>query len=53
MSAKEIAAVGTRYSPVSPRELESLADGVLDDDGGRLVLTEWDGLSALAEGEAD
>ena len=30
-----------------------LRDGVLDDDGGRLVLTDWDGLSALAEGETD
>ena len=30
-----------------------LRDGVLDDDGGRLVLTDWEGLSALAEGEAD
>jgi len=28
-------------------------DGVLDDDGGRLVLTDREGLSALAEGEAD
>ena len=28
-------------------------DGVLDDDGGRLVLTDWEGLSAIAEGEAD
>jgi CRP-like cAMP-binding protein len=30
-----------------------LRDGVLDDDGGRLVLTDWDGLSALAEGLTD
>ena len=30
-----------------------LRDGVLDDDDGRLVLTDWDGLSALAEGEID
>jgi CRP/FNR family transcriptional regulator len=30
-----------------------LRDGVLDDDGGRLVLSDWEGLSALAEGEAD
>jgi len=30
-----------------------LRDGLLADDGGRLVLTDWDGLSALAEGVAD
>ena len=30
-----------------------LRDGVIDDDGGRLVLTDWEGLSALAEGETD
>lgn len=30
-----------------------IRDGVLDDDGGRLVLTDWEGLSELAEGEAD
>ena len=30
-----------------------IRDGVLDDDGGRLVLTDWEGLSAIAEGEAD
>jgi Crp-like helix-turn-helix domain len=28
-------------------------DGVLDDDGGRLVLTDWEGPSAMAEGEAE
>jgi len=30
-----------------------LRDGLLEDDGGRLVLTGWEGLSALAEGAAD
>ena len=30
-----------------------LRDGLLDDDGGRLVLTDWEGLSALAEGAVD
>ena len=30
-----------------------LRDGVLEDDGGRLVLTDWEGLGALAEGETD
>ncbi|MGH7300486.1 MAG: Crp/Fnr family transcriptional regulator [Candidatus Rokuibacteriota bacterium] len=30
-----------------------LRDGLLTDEGGRLVLADWDGLSALAEGEAD
>jgi hypothetical protein len=30
-----------------------IRDGVFDDDGGRLVLTDSEGLSALAEGEAD
>lgn len=28
-----------------------LRDGILDEDGGRLVLSDWDGLTALAEGE--
>ncbi|MGH7398817.1 MAG: Crp/Fnr family transcriptional regulator [Candidatus Rokuibacteriota bacterium] len=28
-----------------------LRDGLLTDEGGRLVLADWDGLSALAEGE--
>jgi CRP/FNR family transcriptional regulator len=30
-----------------------LRDGLLADDGGRLILTDWEGLSALAEGGAD
>ena len=30
-----------------------IRDGVLDEDGGRLVLADWEGLSAIAEGEAD
>jgi CRP-like cAMP-binding protein len=30
-----------------------LREGILEDDGRRLVLTDWDGLSARAEGEAD
>jgi CRP-like cAMP-binding protein len=30
-----------------------IRSGVLDDDDGRLVLTDWAALSALAEGEAD
>jgi CRP-like cAMP-binding protein len=30
-----------------------LRDGLLIDDGGRLVLVDWAGLSALAEGEAE
>jgi CRP-like cAMP-binding protein len=30
-----------------------IRDGVLDDDGGRLVLTDWEGLGAIAEGKAD
>jgi CRP-like cAMP-binding protein len=30
-----------------------LRDGLLVDDGGRLVLVDWAGLSALAEGEAE
>jgi CRP-like cAMP-binding protein len=30
-----------------------LRDGLLEDAGGRLVLTDWDGLSALAEGETE
>jgi hypothetical protein len=30
-----------------------LRDGMLVDDGGRLVLTDWDALSALAEGEGE
>jgi len=30
-----------------------IRDGVLDEDGGRLVLPDWEGLSAIAEGEAD
>jgi CRP/FNR family transcriptional regulator len=30
-----------------------LRDGLLADDGGRFVLTDWEGLSALAEGGAD
>ena len=30
-----------------------IRDGVLGEDGGRLVLADWEGLSAIAEGEAD
>jgi CRP-like cAMP-binding protein len=30
-----------------------LRDGLLEDAAGRLVLTDWDGLAALAEGEID
>jgi CRP-like cAMP-binding protein len=30
-----------------------LRDGVLEDERGRLVLTDWEGLSAMAEGAAD
>jgi CRP-like cAMP-binding protein len=30
-----------------------IRDGVLDEDRGRLVLADWEGLSAIAEGEAD
>lgn len=30
-----------------------LRDGLLAEDGGRLVLTDWDGLRELAEGEAE
>jgi CRP-like cAMP-binding protein len=30
-----------------------LRDGLLAEDGGRLVLTDWEGLRALTEGEAD
>jgi len=30
-----------------------LRDGLLGEDGDRLVLTDWEGLGALAEGEAD
>jgi CRP-like cAMP-binding protein len=30
-----------------------LREGILEDDGRRLVLTDWDGLSARAGGEAD
>jgi CRP/FNR family transcriptional regulator len=30
-----------------------LRDGLLEDAGGRLVLTDWEGLSALAEGETE
>jgi CRP/FNR family transcriptional regulator len=30
-----------------------LRDGLLGEDGDRLVLTDWEGLSAVAEGEAD
>ena len=30
-----------------------LRDGLLEDAGGRLVLADWEGLSALAEGAAD
>ncbi len=30
-----------------------LRDGVIADDGGRLVLVDRDALTALAEGEAD
>ena len=30
-----------------------LRDGLLDEAGDRLVLTDWEGLDALAEGEAD